>query len=104
MKYALEVISSGSDKNVKRLEGMQSKAARFILNIPRKEWSRTLGYQELGWLTIPQTAIQFSLKLFFKVLWLRIPVNLYKLIYDEEKEEIRQVTEEDLRNMTKLNR
>ena len=54
LRYALELISSGSDKNVKRLESMQSKAARYVLKRSKKELSRSGGNEELQWLTIPQ--------------------------------------------------
>ena len=37
LKYAIDIVSSGSEKVMKKLEGMQSKCARYVLNIPRKE-------------------------------------------------------------------
>ena len=96
LKYALEVTSSASEKCIKRIEGMQSKAARFALGKSRKDWSRTAGYSELNWLTIPQSAVEMSLKLFFRVLWSRKPTKIYKSILDRESDEVRKISEEEL--------
>ena len=104
LRYALELISSGSDRNIKRLESMQSKSARYVLQRSRREWSRSGGYEELQWLTIPQTAVEFSLRLFFKILWTKKPGQLYESIYDEEKEEVRRLSQDEIVRMTKLAR
>ena len=49
LRYALEVTSSGSESIINRLSSMQSKSARYILDTPRREWSRTEGYNVLGY-------------------------------------------------------
>ena len=48
LRYALEVISSGSEATTNRLESMQSKVARYVLGRSRREWSRSGGYAELN--------------------------------------------------------
>ena len=74
LHYGIEISSSGSEKVVKKLEGMKSQVARFILGRSRNGWSKSQGYQELKWLSIPQAAIEFSLRLFFKIILTRKPV------------------------------
>ena len=102
LRYALEVISSGSEKNIRRYEGMQSKSARYVLGVSRKDWSRTAGYRELNWLTIPQTAVEMSLRMFFKVLFNRKPEKIFRSLVDEDSEELYFISDDDLSRMTKL--
>ena len=104
LRYGLEVVSSSSEKDIKQLESMQSKSARYVLGKSRREWSKTLGYQELQWLTMQQTAVQCSLRLFFKVLWSRRPENLLDMVINEEDGELHVLSENDLSGMTKLSR
>ena len=84
LRYALVVVSSGTDSNIKRLEGMQSKCARYVLGVARKEWSRTQGYAELQWMTIPQLAVEATIRLLCKVLWEKKPKKLFDSVFDEE--------------------
>ena len=104
LMYGLEVVSSGSESVVRKLEGMHSKAARFILSRSRKEWSRTEGYSELNWITIPQLAVESSLRLFFKILWNKSPRKLYESIFDEPNNEVTVLSVSDIEMMTKLSR
>ena len=53
LNYAIEVISSGSENTVRKLESIKSRAARYVLGKSRKEWSKTEGYQQLNSLTAP---------------------------------------------------
>ena len=53
-------------------------------------------------LTIPQTAIEFSLCTFFKVLALKRPEKLFDSICNNEDGTIREVTNGELEKMTKL--
>ena len=104
LKYSIEVVSAANEKNIKRLESMQSKAARFCLMKSRKEWSRTEGYNQLNWLTIPQAAVEASLRTFFRIISLKKPEKLYHSLYDEEKDSVKQLSSEDLEKMTRLSR
>ena len=104
IKYALEVTSSGSEGNIKRLEAMQSKCARYVLGKSRKDWSRTEGYEELNWITIPQSAVEASLRLFFRVLKTQKPDKLYHSIFDVEKRKLKNLSSGELERMTKLSR
>ena len=58
------MVSSGSESVVTKLESMQSKAARYVLGRSRKEWSRSGGYEELNWSTMPQIAVESSLNMY----------------------------------------
>ena len=104
IKYAIEVTSTGSETITKRLESMQSKTARYILGKSRREWSRSEGYRLLNWLTVPQTSVEFSLRMFFKVLWNRKPQRIFASIFDEDSMSVRKLTDEELRKMRKLTR
>ena len=81
---------------------MKSLAARYVLGKSRKEWSKTEGYRQLNWLSVPQTAVEFSLRLFFKVLWTGRPEKIYNSIYDSENESVKQIDEDSIEAMTKL--
>ena len=68
----------------------------------RREWPRTEGYRILQWLTIPQTAVESSLRTFFRVITAKKPEKLHKSLYDEENDTIIQLSFEELENMTRL--
>ena len=104
LRYAIEVITSGSDASIKRLESMQSKCARYVLRRSRKDWSRSAGYEELGWHTIPQVSVEFSIRLFLKILWNRHPTRIFKSIYDEEEDKVIEIDDDSLSKMRKLTR
>ena len=104
LRYGLEVISSGSETVINRLSSMQSKAARYVLQKSRKEWSRTQGFEELDWLTIPQIAVESSLKMFFQVLWNKKPEKLLENILCEETKELVRYTEDELAKIPKVSR
>ena len=104
LRFSLEVISSCTETNMKKLESMLSKSARFILNKRRKDWSKTDGYAELCWLTTPQLAIESSLRMFYKIIWNKKPSNIFQSIYDEDRDEIREVEDTYLEKITKLQR
>ena len=83
---------------------MQSKAARFVLGRSRRGWSRTQGYADLGWLTLTQTAVEMSIRMFLKIISNRKPVKIFNSIYDNEKNEVLELTNLQIENMTKLAR
>ena len=83
---------------------MQSKTARYVLGRSRKDWSRTEGYRELNWLTIPQTSVEFSLRMFFKVLWNKKPERIFSSLYDDESMSVRKLTEEQIAKLRNLSR
>ena len=89
---------------MKKLESLQSKAARYVLGRSRKNWSKREGYGELGWVTITRTAVEFSLRMAYKVMWNRKPEILYDSIFDSEENKPRRISQEDLKGMTKLRR
>ena len=75
-----------------------------MLGRKRKEWSRSQGYEELNWLTIPQTAILNSMKMYFKVLKKKEPKHLFQSIYDYNQQKMKYLSLEELEGMTKISR
>ena len=65
---------------------------------------KTAGYEQLNWLTIQQTSIESSLRLFFKVLWTKRPQNLYDMIYDSDNDRVLSLSDIDIHPLTKLSR
>ena len=57
---------------------------------------------ELNWLTLPQMAVEASLKLFFKVLWRKKPEKIFRSIFDSNQNQIASIPEEDLEKSSKL--
>ena len=70
----------------------------------RLEWSKTPGYAALNWLTIQQTAVEMSLRLFFKIIHNKKPRKIFESLYDIEKEDVIKLSKTDLEQMTKLSR
>ena len=68
------------------------------------DWSKSEGYAELSWLTIPQLAIESSLRMFFKILWNRKPSNIFQSIFDEDVGKVKEVNDNYLAKITKLQR
>ena len=81
---------------------MKSRCARYVLSRSRREWSRTEGYRELNWLTISQTAVELSLRHYFRILWTGKPEKLFKSIFDSEEEELITLKNFEIEKMTKL--
>ena len=50
----------------------------MILQKGRRNWIRTEDLKTLGWLTIPQIAVEASMRTFLKTLELKRPQNLYE--------------------------
>ena len=51
-----------------------------------------------------QIAVEGSLRLYFKVLWNKRPVNIFESIFDEENDRPLKLTKEQLEKMTKIGR
>ena len=52
----------GTEKEISRLEGLVSRAARIVLKVGKKNWSKTAGMRTLGWQTLVETSIRTMLK------------------------------------------
>ena len=76
--YCLETTSTGLKSNMERLQGVQSAAARWVLQVRRRDWSLRGGMKKLGWLSICQQAAYQSVKLAIKILQSRKPERLYE--------------------------
>ena len=88
--YCLKVISQGRKTDLERLQSVQSKAARWILQTRRQEWSLTGGLRKLGWLSMAQQAAYTSIKLAMQIVKDSKPERLYNIL-TEEKEGARHI-------------
>ena len=89
--YCLETTSTGLKANMERLQGVQSAAARWVLQVRRRDWSLRGGLKKLGWLSVCQQAAYQSVKLAIKILQEKTPERLYKsLTHIQDGERIRK--------------
>ena len=84
------------------MDDIESKAARYVLGKSRTDRSRSAGDEELNWLSVPQTAVEFSLRLFFRTLKTGKPGRIFKSLQREGT--IMKYTDQELKKMTKLAR
>ena len=77
--YCLEVVSQGRKTDLERLQSVQSKAARWVLQIRKQDWSLRGGLRKLGWLSMAQQAAYNSIKLAMKVTKDCKPERLYSI-------------------------
>ena len=101
--YCLETTSTGIKNNMERLQGVQSSAARWVLQIKRKDWSLRGGLKRLGWLSVVQQAAYCSVKLAIQVLQQGSPERLFEAITEErDGQRVRKVLTEDALQRLKL--
>ena len=75
--YCLETTSTRLKGNMDRLQGIQSAAARWILQIRRRDWSLRSGLKRLGLLSVCQQAAYQTVKVARTVLKEKKPERLY---------------------------
>ena len=93
--YCLETTSSRLKANMERLQGIQSAAARWVLQVRRRDWSLRGGLKKLGWLSICQQAAYQSVKIAIQILQKKSPERLYKsLTHIQDGQRVRQVWKE----------
>ena len=80
------------------MQQMQSRAARLLLGGKKRYWSYTTGLKDLKWLSIPQMAVEATLRGAIKVLKAKKLENLYESLVDEEGK-LKYPTEASLNNM-----
>ena len=90
LNYCIELVSQGRKEDLERLQSAQSKAARWVLQTRKRDWSLSGGLKKLGWLSMAQQAAYVSLTTAFKVLQKGEPERLYDLL-TEEKNQTRMV-------------
>ena len=103
LRYGLELTSGGTEKGMKKLENLLSKAARMVLMTGKRNWSRTQGLKTIGWMTVTQMAIESSMRMFLKMLQNKKPQTLHEATTTEQGE-VKDITENELRRMTKTRR
>ena len=99
--YCLEVISQGRKTDLERLQSVQSKAARWVLQTRKQDWSLTGGLRKLGWLSMAQQSAYMSIKLAMQIIKDSKPERLYDIL-TEEKEGARKrktVNEKDFKKL-----
>ena len=96
LNYCLEVVSQGRKSDLERLQSVQSKAARWVLQTRRKDWSLTGGLRKLGWLSMAQQAAYDSIKTALRTLQECKPERLYDILTEEwEGERRRRIVTEN---------
>ena len=75
--YCLETTSTGLKGNMERLQGIESAAARWVLQIRRRDWSLRGGLKQLGWLSVCQQAAYQTVKVALTVLKEKKPERLH---------------------------
>ena len=75
--YCLETTSTGLKANMEKLQGVESAAARWVLQTRRRDWSLRGGLKQLGWLSVCQQAAYLTVRLALKVLKEKKPERLY---------------------------
>ena len=86
LNYCIELVSQGRKEDLERLQSSQSKAARWVLQTRKRDWSLSGGLKKLGWLSMAQQAAYVSLTTAFKVLQKGEPERLYDLLTDEKNQ------------------
>ena len=76
--YCLETTSTGLKSNMEKLQGVQSSAARWVLQTKRMNWSLRGGLKHLGWLSVVQQAAYCSVRLALQILQRGLPERLYR--------------------------
>ena len=88
LNYCIELISQGRKADLERLQSVQSKAARWVLQTRKVDWSLRGGLKKLGWMSMAQQAAYVSIKTSMKILHKSEPERLFSLL-TEEKDGIR---------------
>ena len=84
LNYCIELVSQGRKADLERLQSTQSKAARWVLQTRRTDWSLRGGLRKLGWLSMAQQAAYVSIKTALKILQKCEPERLYSLLTEEK--------------------
>ena len=83
--YCLEVVSQGRKTDLERLQSVQSKAARWVLQVRKQDWSLRGGLRKLEWLSMAQQAVYNSIKLAMKVIKDCQPERLYNILTEDKE-------------------
>ena len=94
--YCLETTSTGIKSNMEKLQGVQSAAARWVLQTRRRDWSLRGGLKRLGWLSVVQQAAYCSVRLAIQVLQKGSPERLLEAITEvKDGRRVRREISED---------
>ena len=84
LNYCIELISQGRKADLEHHQSVQSKAARWVLQTRKTDWSLRGGLRKLGWMSMAQQAAYVSIKTSMKVLKKCEPERLYELLTEEK--------------------
>ena len=94
--YCLETTSTGIKSNMEKLQGVESAAARWVLQRRRLDWSLRGGLKQLGWLSVCQQAAYQTVRMALKVLKEKNPERLYECLTEiSDGQRKRKVLDED---------
>ena len=104
--YCLEVVSTGRPEDLVKLQGIQSKAAQWVLQTRKRDWSLRQGLRKLGWLSVAQMVAYKSVSLAVTILRNKKPERLYRQLTDkgttEEERVVKKITEEQIANYREI--
>ena len=83
LNYCIELVSQGRKEDLEKLQSSQSKAARWVLQTRKRDWSLRGGLKKLGWLSMAQQAAYTSITTSIKVLRKQEPERLFDLLTEE---------------------
>ena len=84
LNYCIELVSQGRKEDLERLQSCQSKAARWVLQTRKRNWSLRGGLKKLGWLSMAQQAAYVSINTAVKILHRGEPERLFTLITEDK--------------------
>ena len=85
LNYCIEVVSQGRKVDLERLQSVQTKSARWVIQTRLQVWSLRGGLKKLGWLSMAQQAAYVSIKTALKVLQDSKPERLYRILTEENE-------------------
>ena len=91
LTYCLEITSTGRKYDMERLQGVQSAAARWVLQTRKRDWRMKQGLKKLGWLSICQHAAYMSILSAMKILSNKKPERLYETLTECKEGVIRRM-------------
>ena len=90
LTYCIEITSSGRKCDIERLQGVQSAAARWVLQTRKRDWRLKQGLKKLGWLSMCQQAAYKSILTAMTILKNKKPERLFKALTEEREGETKR--------------
>ena len=106
LRYCIETVSASSKQQMNKMERLQSKAGRLVLDKERIDWSRTGGLRTLNWLSMSPIEAKPIIQSCLKIPRRKEPRIIYEsLVVDtQEGGGVRVLKRKELEKMTILTR